>query len=144
MKQHTKIAIAEEVRHWNALVETADLSLAFAADDVTSPRKLYSLLNVAGHHSLAASLREAGSALGYFGNDRPRDPGECSAEACVCETKTKDLEHKISAKIGALIELYRVRVDAADAIRSHYGSQVGDGIIIELQHVIRDLKNLNQ
>lgn len=70
MKQHTKIEITEAVKRWNAQVEIADIALALAADDVTSPRKLYSLLNVAGHYSLADSFRASGVPLGYFGDHR--------------------------------------------------------------------------
>lgn len=92
--KHTKIETSEAVKRWNAQVELTDLALALAADDVTSPRKLYSLLSVAGHHSLAASLRTAGAELGYFGDGHPDNPGERPTTAPGCQTKSQDGQYK--------------------------------------------------
>jgi hypothetical protein len=61
-----KIKTSEAIRRFNEQLEEADIALGLAAVDVDDPRKILSLLNIAGRHELARTFKEAARAVGYF------------------------------------------------------------------------------
>ena len=73
-----KIQTSEAVARFNAQIELADYALGLAAVDIADVRKLASLLSIAGHHGLRATLLEAAAELGYCAPDGgpAREPGQ--------------------------------------------------------------------
>ena len=120
---------------FNAQIELADYALGLAAVDVADVRKLASLLSIAGHHGLRATLLEAAAELGYCAPDGgpAREPGQPPHKPAASNpTKSASCDHNSMMLIDKDKPLGRFVWECADC-----GYIYGRDILVELEDSIK-------